>query len=62
MRVRDVLRRLQDDGWYVDRMRGSHRPLKHPTKPGVVTVTGKPNDDRSRAMYWARGRLSEKRV
>jgi len=26
-------------------MRGSHRQLKHPTKSGVVTVPGKPNDD-----------------
>ncbi len=45
MKVRDVLRRLADDGWYIDRMRGSHRQFKHPTKPGVVTVPGKPNDD-----------------
>jgi predicted RNA binding protein YcfA (HicA-like mRNA interferase family) len=26
-------------------VRGSHRQLKHPTRPGVVTVPGKPNDD-----------------
>ena len=45
VKVRDILRRLQDDGWYIDRMRGSHRQLKHPEKPGVVTVPGKPNDD-----------------
>jgi predicted RNA binding protein YcfA (HicA-like mRNA interferase family) len=45
VKVRDVLRRLHDDGWYVDRMRGSHRQLKQPTKPDVVTVPGKPNDD-----------------
>ncbi len=45
MKVRDVLRRLADDGWYLDRMRGSHRQLKHPTKPGTVTVAGKPSTD-----------------
>lgn len=45
MKARDVPRRLQDDGWYVDRMRGSHRQTKHPAKPGIVTVPGKPNDD-----------------
>ena len=45
MKVRDILRRLADDGWYIDRMRGSHRQFKHPAKPGVVTVPGKPNDD-----------------
>jgi len=32
MKVRDVLKRLFDDGWYQHRVRGSHRVLKHPTK------------------------------
>ena len=45
MKVRDVLRMLQDDGWYEVAVRGSHRQFKHPTKPGRVTVSGKPNDD-----------------
>jgi predicted RNA binding protein YcfA (HicA-like mRNA interferase family) len=45
VKVRDVLRRLQDDGWYIDRVRGSHRQLKHPTKPGTVTVAGRPGVD-----------------
>ncbi|MGE3913651.1 MAG: type II toxin-antitoxin system HicA family toxin, partial [Chloroflexota bacterium] len=40
MKVRDFFRRLQDDGWYIDRVRGSHRQLKHPAKSGVVTVPG----------------------
>ena len=26
------------------RTRGSHRQYKHPTKPGVVTVAGKPSE------------------
>ena len=36
---------LEDDGWYLPRTRGSHRQYKHPTKPGLVTVAGKPGDD-----------------
>jgi predicted RNA binding protein YcfA (HicA-like mRNA interferase family) len=36
---------LGDDGWYIVAMRGRHRQLKHPTKPGRVTVHGKPGDD-----------------
>jgi len=36
---------LNEDGWYLDRTRGSHRQYKHPSKPGVVTVPGKPGDD-----------------
>ncbi|NPV29825.1 MAG: type II toxin-antitoxin system HicA family toxin [Firmicutes bacterium] len=45
MKVRDVIRMLRDDGWYLARQRGSHRQFKHPTKPGRVTIAGHPNDD-----------------
>ena len=45
MKVRDVLRLLEDDGWYLVRTRGSHRQYKHPTKAGLVTLPGKPGDD-----------------
>lgn len=45
MKVRDVLRILADDGWVIVAYRGSHRQLKHPTKPGKVTVPGKLSDD-----------------
>jgi predicted RNA binding protein YcfA (HicA-like mRNA interferase family) len=41
MKVRDVLRRLKDDGWVRIKAKGGHRQLKHPTKPGRVTVSGK---------------------
>lgn len=39
------MKRLDDDGWIYVRQRGSHRQFKHPTKPGTVTVNGKPSDD-----------------
>ena len=45
MKVNEVLRLLQDDGWYLAATRGSHRQYKHPSKPGRVTVPGKPSDD-----------------
>ncbi len=45
MKVREVLKLLQDQGWAIVVTRGSHRQLKHPTKPGRVTVAGKPNND-----------------
>jgi predicted RNA binding protein YcfA (HicA-like mRNA interferase family) len=35
---RDVIRKLEEDGWRKVRQRGSHVQLKHPSKPGVVTV------------------------
>lgn len=45
MTVRDVLKILESDGWRLVVTRGSHRQFKHPTKPGRVTVAGKPSDD-----------------
>lgn len=45
MKVREIIRLIEKDGWYLDRTRGSHRQYKHPAKRGLVTVAGKPNDD-----------------
>ncbi len=45
MKVSEVLRMLLDDGWSLVATRGSHRQFKHTTKPGRVTVPGKPRDD-----------------
>jgi len=45
MKVRDVIRLIEADGWYQAAMRGSHRQFKHPRKPGRVTVAGKPSED-----------------
>lgn len=36
---------LEQVGWILARTRGSHRQYKHGTKPGLVTVPGKLNDD-----------------
>lgn len=45
MKVRDLIRLLEDDGWYLVRTRGSHRQFKHLTKAGTVTVAGKAGVD-----------------
>ena len=42
IKVHELLARLEADGWYQVRQRGSHRQFHHPTKPGTVTVAGKP--------------------
>jgi predicted RNA binding protein YcfA (HicA-like mRNA interferase family) len=36
---------LQEEGWHQVSTRGSHRQFKHASKPGRVTVPGKPSDD-----------------
>jgi predicted RNA binding protein YcfA (HicA-like mRNA interferase family) len=38
MKSRDVIRVLKADGWEEARSKGSHLQMKHPTKPGTVTV------------------------
>ena len=45
MKIRDVIKRIETDGWYLARTRGSHSQYKHAKKPGVVTIAGKPNSD-----------------
>jgi len=45
MKVRDMIKWLQEDGWYRVETRGSHRQFKHPFKPGRVTIAGKGSDD-----------------
>jgi predicted RNA binding protein YcfA (HicA-like mRNA interferase family) len=36
---------IEEDDWYLVATRGSHRQFKHPTKPGRVTIAGKPSED-----------------
>lgn len=45
MKVSEVLSKLKEDGWELVAMKGSHRQFKHKTKPGRITVPGKPSDD-----------------
>jgi predicted RNA binding protein YcfA (HicA-like mRNA interferase family) len=45
MKIREVIRMLEDDGWVLVATKASHRQYKHPTKPGRVTVPGHPGDD-----------------
>ena len=45
MKIRAVIKLLEEGGWRLVATRGSHRQYKHPDKHGRVTVPGKPNDD-----------------
>jgi predicted RNA binding protein YcfA (HicA-like mRNA interferase family) len=47
-KVREMIKLIEQDGWLLDRTRGSHRQYKHPMKPGLVTIAGKPGDDLAR--------------
>jgi predicted RNA binding protein YcfA (HicA-like mRNA interferase family) len=45
MKVRDVIKLIEADGWVYIGSKGDHRQFKHPSKPGKVTVPGKPSSD-----------------
>ncbi len=45
MKVREILKLLEADGWYRVKARGGHRQFKHPRKWGRVTVSGKMSHD-----------------
>lgn len=45
MKVKEVIKLIEEDGWYLKETRGSHRQYKHSTKKGRVTIAGKPSDD-----------------
>lgn len=38
MKVKEILKLLKADGWIEETQKGSHLQLKHPKKPGKVTV------------------------
>jgi predicted RNA binding protein YcfA (HicA-like mRNA interferase family) len=45
VKFREIIRLIEDDGWRLVAQHGSHRQYEHPTRPGKVTVAGKPNLD-----------------
>jgi predicted RNA binding protein YcfA (HicA-like mRNA interferase family) len=45
MKVRDVIKLIEKDGWHLVGTEGSHRQYKHPSKPGRVTVAGHPSEE-----------------
>jgi predicted RNA binding protein YcfA (HicA-like mRNA interferase family) len=45
MKVKEAIKLIENDGWYLARTKGSHRQYKHPDKSGLVTVPGQLSDD-----------------
>ena len=38
MKVKEIIKILEKDGWYLASQKGSHKQFKHPIKSGRVTV------------------------
>lgn len=48
---KELLKVLKKDGWYVDRIRGSHHMLKHTSKVGRVTVPVHKEDLKPKTLH-----------
>lgn len=53
MKIAEVIRLLEVDGWVLKRIKGSHRHYSHPSKPGLVTVAGKPSSTLKPDTQWS---------
>jgi len=43
--VKEIIKIIEQNGWFMVRSKGSHRQFKHNNKKGVVTIAGNLNDD-----------------
>ena len=62
MKVREVIRRLEADGWFRIRSKGGHRQFKHTSKRGRVTVAGQLGVDvptKTLKSIWRQAQLPE---
>ena len=44
VKVQDAIKHVEAAGWTLSRTSGSHRQYRHPDRPGLVTIAGKPSD------------------
>jgi len=44
-KIKEIIRQIEKDGWYLVATSGSHRQYKHPLKAGRVTIAGHPSDE-----------------
>jgi len=45
LKLREIIKLIKEDGWYIVTQKGSHIQFKHPVKSGRVTIAGNPGDD-----------------
>lgn len=50
-KVRDAIKLIEKNGWRLAQVTGSHRQFRHPTKPGHVTIAGKPSVHLAKGMW-----------
>ncbi|HII95904.1 MAG TPA: type II toxin-antitoxin system HicA family toxin [Candidatus Methanofastidiosum sp.] len=45
MKVREIIKIIENDGWFLVATKGSHRQYKHSIKKGRITIAGNLNDE-----------------
>ncbi len=45
MKIREVIKIIEGDGWYLVRTKCSHKQYKHPVNAGRITIAGHLNHD-----------------
>lgn len=50
LKVSEIIKQLETNGWYLSKQKGSHRQFKNQIITGKVTVNGKPSDDISKDL------------
>jgi len=45
LKVREIIKMIEADGWYLVATKGSHRQFKHPVKAGRITIAGHLTED-----------------
>ena len=45
IKVVEIIKIIELDGWTIKRQRGSHRQYNHGTKSGLITIAGKLSKD-----------------
>ena len=51
MKIKEAIKIIEQDGWFMVRMKGSHRQYKHIIKLGVVTIAGNLNNDLAKGTF-----------
>ena len=51
MKIREIIKKIEQDGWFMVRIKRSHRQFKHRIKKGLVTIEGHPNDDLAKGTF-----------
>jgi predicted RNA binding protein YcfA (HicA-like mRNA interferase family) len=51
MKVRDVIKLIEKDGWFFVGQEGSHRQYRHAVKKGRVTISGHRSDDMPKKIF-----------